>query len=152
MLESEGDVCVDTVLASAILFKKRDMMEIGLFDENFFIWFEDFDLCRRIRERKKSTIQIFEAKAYHVHGQRKSIKNPLKKTFIENYNMTFGELYYFFKIKQHDEKYKKIKKKLLNFIVKSVINLLLIRFNRSIYYFSKVVAFFKFKKILNKNK
>ena len=57
----------------------------GLFDENFFIWFEDFELCRRIRERKKSTIQIFEAKAYHVHGQRKSIKNPLKKTFIENY-------------------------------------------------------------------
>lgn len=149
-LQLEGDTCVETVLASSIFFKKKDIVEIGLFDENFFIYYEDFDLCRRIRKMKKSTIQVFDAKAYHVHGQRKSIKNPLKKIFIENYNMTFSELYYYFKINQHHEKYEILKKKLINFVIKSVVNLILIRLSKSIYYFSKVIAFYKFNKLINK--
>ena len=39
-----------------------------------------------------------------------------------------------------------------NFIIKSIINLFLIRLTKSTYYFSKVVAFYKFSKLLNKNK
>ena len=66
--------------------------------------------------------------------------------------MTFGELYYFFKINQHHKKYGILKKKLPNFIIKSIINLFLIRLTKSTYYFSKVVAFYKFSKLLNKNK
>jgi len=152
ILNLEGDVCVDTVLGAAMLFKKKDILEVGLFDENIFIFYEDFELCRRIKNKQKSIIQVFDAKAYHVHGKYKSIRNLLKKTFIENYNMTFGELYYFFKINQHHKKYSILKKKLPNFIIKSIINLFLIRLTKSTYYFSKVVAFYKFSKLLNKNK
>jgi len=151
VLNLEGDVCVETVLGSVVLFKKKDIFEIGLFDENFFFYFLDFELCRRIANIKKSIIQIFNAKVQHVHGQIK-VKNTLKKTFIRNYNFTFDELYYFFKINKHTEIFNNLKKKLPNYIIKSIINLFLLRFTQSMYYFSKVVAFYKFNKLLNKNK
>ena len=151
VLNLEGDVCVETVLGSVVLFKKKDIFEIGLFDENFFFYFLDFELCRRIINIKKSIIQIFNAKVQHVHGQIK-VKNTLKKTFIRNYNFTFDELYYFFKINKHTEIFNNLKKKLPNYIIKSIINLFLLRFTQSVYYFSKVAAFYKFKKLLNKNK
>ena len=151
VLNLEGDVCVETVLGSVVLFKKKDIFEIGLFDENFFFYFLDFELCRRIANIKKSIIQIFNAKVQHVHGQIK-VKNTLKKTFIRNYNFTFDELYYFFKINKHSEIFRNLKKKLPNYIIKSIINLFLLRLTQCVYCFSKVVAFYKFNKLLNKNK
>ena len=150
ILNLEGDVCVETILGSIILFNKKDMLELGLFDENFFLYLLDFELCRRIKQKKKSVIQIFDAKAQHEHGNIK-VKNVLKRVFIRNYNFTFDELYYFFKIKRHYEIFKKLKKKLPNYIVKSITNLFLLRFDQSVYYFSKVAAFRKFNKFLKKN-
>ena len=151
ILNLEGNVCVDTVIGTAILFKKLDILELGLLDENFFLYFEDDDLCKRIKLKNKSVIQIFDAKAQHVHGQLK-VKNFLKKIFIRNYNFTYDELYYYFKINKHHEKYEYLKKKLPNYIIKSIINLFLLRLTQSVYYFSKVAAFYKFNKLLNKNK
>ena len=117
VLNLEGDVCVETVLGSIILFKKKDILELGLFDENFFLYYLDFELCRRIINRKKSIIQIFDAKAQHDHGEIK-VKNFLKKIFIRNYNFTFDELYYFFKINKHHEKTRQLKKKIPKYITK----------------------------------
>jgi len=151
ILNLEGDVCVETVLGTAILFKKADIFELGLLDENFFMYYEDDDLCRRIKQKKMSVIQIFDAKAQHVHGQIK-VKNFLKRIFIRNYHFTYDELYYYFKISKHHEKYKYLKKKLPNYIIKSVVNLLTLRLSQSMYYFAKVKAFHNFKKLLNNNK
>ena len=151
ILNLEGDICVEAVLGSIILFKKKDIIELGLFDENFFLYYLDFELCRRIINRKKSIIQIFDTKAQHVHGQLK-VKNFLKRIFIRNYHFTFDELYYFFKINKHSEIFNKLKKKLPNYIIKSIINLLTLRLSQSMYYFAKIKAFYNFKKLLNKNK
>ena len=50
-------------------------------------------------------------------------------------------------------KYLKIlKKKIPNYIIKLIINFFLLRLNKSVYYFSRVAAFYKFNKLLNKNK
>jgi len=151
VLNLEGDVCVDTVLGTAILFKKKDIIELGLLDENFFVYYEDDDLCRRIKQKNNSVIQIFDAKAEHVYGKIK-VKNFLKKIFIRNYHFTYDELYYYFKINKHYEKLTYLKKKLPNYIIKTVINLFIFRLTQSVYYFSKVAAFYNFKKLLNKNK
>ena len=48
ILNLEGDVCVETVLGSIILFKKKDILELGLFDENFFLYYLDFELYLHI--------------------------------------------------------------------------------------------------------
>ena len=148
VLNLEGDVCVESVLTTTILFKKKDMLELSLIDENFYIYWLDFDLCRRIIKKKKSIIQIFEARVQHEHGIQ---KRNLKWTFILNYHFTHDEFYYFFKINKHHEKINKLKKKIPKYIIKSIINLFLLRLTQSVYYFSKTLAFYKFNKFLKKN-
>jgi len=91
----------------AILFKKKDIMELGLLDENFFMYYEDDDLCKKIRQKNSSVIQVFEAKAKHLHGQSK-VKNVLKRIYIRNYHFTYDGLYYYFKINKHHEKYQNL--------------------------------------------
>ena len=44
----DGDICSETVLGSIIMFKRNDMIEIGLYDENLFLYFLDDELCKRI--------------------------------------------------------------------------------------------------------
>ena len=150
-LDLEGDVCVESVLGTAILFKKKDILELGLLDENFFIYYLDDELCRRIKQKKKSVIQVFDAKTQHIHGQLK-VRNLLKRVFIRNYYFTYDELYYYFKTNKYHEKLKYLKKKLPNYIIKAIINFFIFRLDQSVYYFSKVAAFYKFNKLLNKNK
>ena len=96
-----------------------------------------------------SVIQIYNAKAQHMHGQSK-VKNALKRTFIRNYHFTFDELYYYFKIIMHQKKYKNLKKKLPNYIFKLIINFIILRFNKGVYYFSIIKAFYDFNKLINK--
>ena len=131
----DGDLCCQSILAAAMFCKTSELIKIGLFDENFFLFYEDDDLCRRINNEKKSIIQVSDAVAIHQHGEGESISNLLKKTFIINYNMTYSELFYFYKINKHHEKFNILKKKIPNYIFKFILNLFLIRFNKSVYFF-----------------
>jgi N-acetylglucosaminyl-diphospho-decaprenol L-rhamnosyltransferase len=147
VLKNFGDVCVDTILTTAVLFRVIDLKNLGLFDENFFLYFLDDDICRRIKQLKKSIIQVFKSKAIHTHGQLK-IKNKIKKIFFRNYYYDYEELYYLFKENIHKEKYLKIKKKIPKFIFKIFVNLFFLRFEKATYYLAKTLAFNKFRKFL----
>ena len=57
-----------------------------------------------------------------------------------------------FKIKKHYDIFFKLKKKIPNYLIKFLVNLILFKLSKSTYYFSKILAFFKFKKLLDKNK
>jgi GT2 family glycosyltransferase len=146
----EGDICVDMVITTTVLFKKKDIEEIGLLDENFFLYFDDVDLCRTIKQKKQSIIQVFNAKAQHSHGIIK-VNNFFKKIFIRNYHFTFDELYYFYKVNKHSNILKKLEKKIPNYFIKSLINIFLFRYDKVISYISIIFGYLKFKKFLKKN-
>ncbi len=147
VLENFGDVCVSTVLTTAILFKIEDIKNIGLFDEEFFLYFLDFDMCRRIRNEKQAVIQVFDSKAIHTHGTLK-IKNKFKKIFFRNYYFVYEELYYLYKVNLHYEKYDELKKKMSNYLFKLILNLIILRLDKFIYYLAKILAFKRFKNLL----
>ena len=147
VIQLEGDLCVDNIVTAAYLFKKKDMIEIGLFDENFFIYFLDNDFGRTVSGKKKSIIQVFNSKAIHTHGSLK-VKNFFKKIFFRNYHYTFDELYYYYKINEHDKIFMKLKKNIPNYIVKSFLNIFILRFDQTVRYFALIFAFFKFKNFL----
>ena len=148
VIKNSGNVCVDAVLTTAILFKVKDIIDIGLLDEEFFLYFLDDDLCRRIKNINKSVIQVYSAKAIHAHGHLK-VKNRFKKIFFANYYFYYEELYYLYKINSHQQKYSYFKKKIPKFLVKLIINFILLRFDKFVYYFAKTLAFYNFKKLIN---
>ena len=147
VIKSSGDFCLDAVSTTAILFKVKDIINIGLFDEEFFLYFVDIDLCKRIKNIKKSIIQVHSSKAIHETGHLK-IKNRFKKIFFANYYFYYEELYYLYKTNLHQQKYDYFKKKISKFFVKLIINFILFRFDKFVYYFAKTLAFYKFKKLI----
>lgn len=54
--------------AGAALYRKSMLEEIGLFDEDFFLYMEDVDLAFRARLAGWRCIYVPRAKVYHLHG------------------------------------------------------------------------------------
>ena len=146
VLQLDGDVCVDFAMTAAFLFRKQDMVDVGLFDENLFIYFPDCEIGRRIKKYKKSIIQIFDTQAIHTMGNLK-IKNSLKKVFYRNYYFTLDELIYYQKENLHSQILEKIRKKIPNLITKLILNFVLFKFDKSIQYFSRILAYYNFRRI-----
>ena len=96
-----------------MLMNKEDIKNYNLyFDENFFLYFSDDDLCRKIKSLNKSIIQSKEATCIHQHGNLK-IKNKLKKIFIREFHFTFDQLYYFYKLNKKNDILAKYERKFL---------------------------------------
>lgn len=56
-------------LSGACLLTRRSVLEeTGFFDENFFLYFEDIDLCRRIKKTDRRIIFFPRAKVFHIEG------------------------------------------------------------------------------------
>ena len=70
-------------LSGACILTRRSLLEeIGLFDEDFFLFFEDIDLCRRIRKNGWELIFLPQAKIFHMGGGSTA---KLKKPSLYHY-------------------------------------------------------------------
>jgi GT2 family glycosyltransferase len=59
---------VDWVSGACILLKRSALKEVGYFDERFFIYWEDADLCRRMWQKGWKVIYFPQAAVYHYIG------------------------------------------------------------------------------------
>lgn len=62
----------DWVTGACFLIKRSLYEEIGGFDENYFIYVEDADLCRRVRNRGYEIVFTTEAELIHFKGKSTS--------------------------------------------------------------------------------
>ncbi|UCE67055.1 MAG: glycosyltransferase family 2 protein [Candidatus Zixiibacteriota bacterium] len=83
---------IPAVSATAILIKTELFNEMGGFDERFFMYMEDIDLCRRIRDRGLPVILVPGVRI--KHSWRKSSS---KKPFFSAYHHHLSVLKYFSK-------------------------------------------------------
>lgn len=67
---------VDGLFGAAILIRRRALKEIGYFDERFFMYFEDVDLCRRAWEQNWKVCYAPVASFVHYHQRESVVKRP----------------------------------------------------------------------------
>ncbi len=109
---------VRNIIGATFLSDKKKFIELGMFDEDFFFYWEDMELSNRIN---KSNYQMFVNKrSKAIHRNSKSSIDNLKIDIIRNKNFIFGEMLY-------DYKVKKIRK--LKIIRKLLQNLFFLFFN-----------------------
>jgi len=65
--DSQTDV--EQLSGAALLVRRSVMREIGLMDDNFFMYYEDVDLCLRIRKAGWRIVYVPEAVIVHVGGR-----------------------------------------------------------------------------------
>jgi GT2 family glycosyltransferase len=63
---------VEALAATAVLFRRRALLEVGGFDERFFLYGEDLDLCWRLREAGWRLLTLSDVWAYHGSGESSS--------------------------------------------------------------------------------
>lgn len=143
----DGDVCFQSILGSAMLLRKKDFLDIGMFNEKLFLFFSDDDLCRKFRNKKKSVIQVYGSKAVHEHGLSK-VRNIFKRVFLREFYIIYDELQYFFICQSHQKKFAILKKKIPSYYAKFFLNLIIFNFKKSLLYASRIMAYNKFKKEL----
>ncbi|UCB51985.1 MAG: glycosyltransferase family 2 protein [Candidatus Zixiibacteriota bacterium] len=82
---------VDRVLGAAMVLRKEAVEQIGLFDERYFMYAEELDLCYRARQGGWEVYPIPDTEVIHYH-QQSSLQNVRKTTFH-----TFKSDFLFFK-------------------------------------------------------
>ena len=72
---------VDYSNGNAIFIKKKFFVNNNVFDENFFLQFDDTDLCWRLKKQKRDLFIVTEAKVKHLEGEshQKKFDFELKK-------------------------------------------------------------------------
>jgi len=59
---------IDTITGAFIMGKREDLLALGGFDEYFFFYGEDNDLCKRFREKGGKVIYYPKTKVIHLKG------------------------------------------------------------------------------------
>lgn len=57
---------VDWLAGASMMIRRPVLEEVGLFDETFFLYFEETDLCRRAKLKGWSTWYVVESRVAHV--------------------------------------------------------------------------------------
>ncbi|MCX7816195.1 MAG: glycosyltransferase family 2 protein [Syntrophales bacterium] len=73
---------IAAVLGAAMIAPADIIKTVGGFDEDFFLYGEDQDLCLRIRKKGKEIGFIEGAKVIHLHGQSER-NTPLKELWLK---------------------------------------------------------------------
>jgi len=90
---------VDWVMGTAVMTSRLAIDKVGLFDERFFIYFEDTDWCRRFHQKGLKVVYYPEAKMYHYHRRVSKKSGGLADLFVNKYTWIhiISALKYFWK-------------------------------------------------------
>jgi len=139
-IKPSGDFSVKCVWGAPILIKSSLIKKIGFFDNNYFMYFEDTDLCDRVINSGHEIIETPDS--YCTHYKAISSSNTLKYAFRTMTAFKFSELYYFSK---HERKYVlRIYLHLFDYLFRFIINIFL--FNKKKVYTNlfRIIGILKF--------
>jgi N-acetylglucosaminyl-diphospho-decaprenol L-rhamnosyltransferase len=82
--KEQGLIEADWVSGTALITKKEAYDKTGGFDESYFMYFEDVDLCRRMRQLGHKILVDTGSKVYHHSGQSFSNEKQKKKHYYKS--------------------------------------------------------------------
>ncbi len=89
----DEDVLTDYV-TGASMFVRSDVFErVGLFDPNFFLYFEETDFCQRAMKHGYKNMYISSPVVWHENAQATGMGSPLQDYFITRNRLLFGLKY-----------------------------------------------------------
>lgn len=70
---------VDQPMGACLMTRKKVLDSLGVFDEQFFIWFEEVDLCKRIKESGSKIMYVADASITHQRARSFSKQDLLTR-------------------------------------------------------------------------
>jgi GT2 family glycosyltransferase len=87
---------VEAVSGAVFLIPKKVLHKVGFFDERYFMYFEDLDYCRRVRQAGFKVYYLPEAEFIHEHGASgRSIPQKTHRWLVESSKVYHGVIKYY---------------------------------------------------------
>lgn len=156
-----GDFGVEAVNSTAILIDKKKIKEIGGWDEYYYTYLEDIDLCYKVRKNNFEIIKINNSIVNHVGFQSHKSSKHKEINISRVFNFNKSSVYFDYKNKSKSFFFFKCLKNLSKLFIKLIINIILLRRKKininliklkSYYYFFFLENFGKKNIQLQKNK
>ena len=116
---------VDLVKGFAMLLNLKKINFNEIFDRNFFLFLEEIDLCKRIKESGEKIYIAFNAKIYH--GVKASSGNEFKIELCRNWHWMWSLYYYNFKHFGMFSAYKITLYKFISSLLKILLSIILMK-------------------------
>ena len=130
----EGLCCVDVVKGCAMLINSNLFNKVEKFNEKYFLFYEEIDLCKKIKKLNFSIILCNKSFAYHNIGS--SSENDFITLFIKSYNIEKSTLIYY-----NAKKFNLAQIwKLIKYSFRTVTYFLILNFRKSLINFAKFFA------------
>src|SRR5258708_3190243 len=84
---------LEDVTGAALMVKRQVFENIGLFDEKFFMYYEDLDFATRTLKAGFKIMYLPKAIVYHANAKSAGLGSPLQDYFITRNRMLYGRKY-----------------------------------------------------------
>ena len=129
-----GDASIFFCWAAILLLNNEIIKKTGLFNKKIFIFWEDFYLCRKLKNSNIPIVKIFNSRAFHYEGA--STKKTIKSKLIINKHHILSSYIYFGVNKENIL----LKKKFLIYLFRCITYLLILNINKSLKNFARLCA------------
>jgi len=109
---------------NSFIINKKEIEELGFFDENFFMYYENFDFCKRIFDSKKKMLVSKNIKFTHEGTNSVNKIFSFEVNLSRNWHYNWSKYYFF---KKHYGVFFALKKIFPNFL-RSIKKILLYKF------------------------
>lgn len=82
-----------SIPGTAFVIRKDIFERIGKFDEEFFLFFEEHDICKRVKDNGHGVFIDSEAKIYHEWGASTKYSENIKRVFEKSRYLYFKKHY-----------------------------------------------------------
>ena len=134
-----GDASISFCWAAIMLLNNKIFKNIKLFDKKYFLFWEDYDLCRRLYKNKIPIIKTYNSRAQHL--EHKSVKDNLKNYFIIQLYHVFSS-YIYFNVNKKDNI---LIKRFFIYLFRSISYLFILNIKKSLKNISRLTAIIKYK-------
>ncbi|MBI3485316.1 glycosyltransferase family 2 protein [Candidatus Daviesbacteria bacterium] len=86
----DQDSETDFATGAAMLVKKDVFDGIGLFDERYFMYYEDSDFCFRAKKAGFKIMYVYSGVVYHLNAQSTGLGSPIQDYYITRNRMLFA--------------------------------------------------------------
>ena len=87
----EGDACLPFLSGACLLVRRKLFLALGGFDPAVFLFYEDDDLCRRLRDAGHALVHVHGAEA--GHGRGRSTAPSAARRFKARWHLAWSEGY-----------------------------------------------------------
>tara|TARA_B100001057_G_scaffold400893_1_gene412251 strand:- start:961 stop:1809 length:849 start_codon:yes stop_codon:yes gene_type:complete len=137
-LKNDKLIEVENVKGFAMFLNLKKFDDIGFFDDNFFIYFEEIDLCKRLRKKDKKLFLDPSILISHIGGSSHDNEINFEMEVSRNWHWMWSSFYFYKKHYGYFFALLKMSRKLFSAFIKSTFYYLLKNTKKNKIYFSRL--------------